>query len=133
LKPSNYFHSFCKADIPYLSGKTVLTMSWENQIKQFQYYLKIERSLSANSVVAYSQDLEKLSNYVKKEFPGVSPTELTLDQLRSFINDIASLEISEFSQARIISGIKAFFKFLIYEEKIAKDPSFLLQAPKLGR
>ncbi|HLU89647.1 MAG TPA: site-specific tyrosine recombinase XerD [Cyclobacteriaceae bacterium] len=108
-------------------------MSWESQIKQFQYYLKIERSLSANSIMAYTQDLEKLSRYMNSEFPGVSATEVTLDQLRCFVNDIASLEISEYTQARIISGIKAFFKFLMYEEKINKDPSFLLQAPKLGR
>lgn len=108
-------------------------MSWESQIKQFQYYLKIERSLSANSIMAYTQDLEKLSRYMNSEFPGASATEVTLDQLRCFVNDIASLEISEFTQARIISGIKAFFKFLMYEEKINKDPSFLLQAPKLGR
>lgn len=108
-------------------------MSWESQIKQFQYYLKIERSLSANSIMAYTQDLEKLSRYMNSEFPGVSAVDVTLDQLRCFVNDIASLEISEFTQARIISGIKAFFKFLMYEEKISQDPSFLLQAPKLGR
>jgi integrase/recombinase XerD len=108
-------------------------MSWENQIKQFQYYLKIERSLSPNSILAYCQDLEKLSNYLKKEYPEISPIEVTLDHLRSFLNGLASLEISEFTQARIISGIKAFFKYLMYEDKIKNDPSFLLKAPKLGR
>ncbi|MEX2594796.1 MAG: site-specific tyrosine recombinase XerD [Anditalea sp.] len=108
-------------------------MSWENQIKQFQYYLKIERSLSPNSIMAYCQDLEKLNNYLRKEYPEISPTEVTLDHLRDFINDLVGLEISEFTQARIISGIKAFFKYLMYEEKIKDDPAFLLKAPKLGR
>lgn len=108
-------------------------MSWENHIKQFQYYLKIERSLSPNSILAYCQDLEKLSNYCKKVFPGILPTQVTLDHLRSFVHDLASVEISEFSQARIISGLKAFFKYLMYEEHIQKDPSLLLKAPKLGR
>jgi integrase/recombinase XerD len=108
-------------------------MSWENSIKQFQYYLRIERSLSPNSVLAYSQDLEKLRNYLSGEFPGTPPTMVTLYHLRSFVAVLSSLEISEFTQARIISGIKAFFKFLMYEDKIQEDPALLLQAPKLGR
>lgn len=108
-------------------------MSWENQIKQFQYHLKIERSLSPNSILAYCQDLEKLHNYLSREYPELSPDGVTLEHLRLFVNDLASLEISEFTQARIISGIKAFFKYLMYEEKITEDPSILLQAPKLGR
>lgn len=110
-----------------------MDMSWKNQIKQFRYYLKIERSLSPNSILAYCQDLEKLSNYLNKIYPEISPTQVTLDHLRSFVNDLASLEISEFTQARIISGIKAFFKYLMYEEIITKDPASLLKAPKLGR
>jgi integrase/recombinase XerD len=83
--------------------------------------------------LAYSQDLEKLSNYCEKVFPGILPTQVSLEHLRSFIQDLASVEISEFSQSRIISGIKAFFKYLMYEEHIHKDPSLLLKAPKLGR
>jgi len=108
-------------------------MTWENSIKQFQYYLKIERSLSPNSILAYSQDLEKFRSYLNREFPEISPTSVRLDHLRSFVTVLSSLEISEFTQARIISGIKAFFKYLMYEDKIQEDPALLLQAPKLGR
>lgn len=108
-------------------------MHWENQIRQFQYHLKIERSLSQNSILAYTQDLEKLARYMNGRFPNLSPAEVTLDHLRGFVDDLANLQISEFTQARIISGIKAFYKYLQYEEKIEDNPSLLLQAPKLGR
>jgi integrase/recombinase XerD len=108
-------------------------MSWENQIKQFQYYLKIERSLSSNTQLAYVQDIEKLSRYLEQNFPDVGPSQVRLEHLRSFVNSLASLEISAFTQARIISGIKAFFKYLMYEDIIDEDPAMLLQAPKLGR
>lgn len=108
-------------------------MSWENQIKQFQYYLKIERSLSSNTQLAYVQDIEKLRRYLKQTFPDLDPSSVQLDHLRSFVESLAALEISAFTQARIISGIKAFFKYLMYEDIIDEDPAALLQAPKLGR
>jgi integrase/recombinase XerD len=108
-------------------------MSWENQIKQFQYYLKIERSLSSNTQLAYVQDIEKVSRYLEHGFPGVGPTAVRLEHLRSFVNSLGSLEISVYTQARIISGIKAFYKYLMYEDLIEEDPAALLQAPKLGR
>lgn len=108
-------------------------MRWENQIRQFQYHLKIERSFSQNSILAYTQDLEKLARYMNGQFPNISPTEVTLEHLRAFVDDLANLQISEFTQARIISGIKTFYKYLQYEEKIQDNPSLLLQAPKLGR
>jgi integrase/recombinase XerD len=107
--------------------------NWDTLIKQFQHYLKIERSLSKNSILAYLQDLEKLSKYMLSVYPNVSPLAIQLPHLRSFVNEIGALEISEYTQARIISGIKAFFKFLIYEDKIQVDPAVLLEAPKLGR
>lgn len=108
-------------------------MRWENQIRQFQYHLKIERSFSQNSILAYTQDLEKLARYMNGQFPNISPTEVTLEHLRAFVDDLANLQISEFTQARIISGIKTFYKYLQYEERIQDNPSLLLQAPKLGR
>lgn len=108
-------------------------MSWENQIKQFQYYLKIERSLSSNTQLAYVQDIEKLRRFLKQTFPDLDPSSVQLDHLRSFVESLAALEISAFTQARIISGIKAFFKYLMYEDIIDEDPAALLQAPKLGR
>ncbi|HLT07504.1 MAG TPA: site-specific tyrosine recombinase XerD [Cyclobacteriaceae bacterium] len=108
-------------------------MSWESRIKQFQYYLKIERALSDNTQLAYVLDIDKLRRYVEQNFPSLGPEAIQLEHLRSFVTGLASLEISEFTQARIISGIKAFYKYLVYEDIIEEDPAALLQAPKLGR
>lgn len=108
-------------------------MSWEKETKAFGYYLKIERSLSENSILAYGQDIHKLADFMEKNFPEISPKEVQLYHLRQFVKVLAELSISEFSQARIISGIKAFFKFMMYEDKISENPSLLLEAPKLTR
>ncbi|TVP49848.1 MAG: site-specific tyrosine recombinase XerD [Mongoliibacter sp.] len=110
-----------------------MAKSWEQLVRQFQHYLKIERSLSKNSITAYLQDMEKLSRYMGKNHPNTSPLEVKLDHLRYFINGLAELEISEYTQVRIISGIKAFFRFMMYEDLINEDPSQLLESPKLGR
>jgi integrase/recombinase XerD len=110
-----------------------MSKSWENYIKQFRHYLKLERSLSENSIKAYTQDVEKLYSYAKNSFPEESPLSLELEHLRRFINDLAKLEISDYTQARIISGIKAFYKYLMYEDLISEDPAQLLEAPKLGK
>ena len=106
---------------------------WPQLIRQFRHYLKLERSLSENSIEAYTRDVEKLAAFAEKEFVGKSPLEMELEHLRRFVNALAALEISAFSQARIISGIKAFYRFLMYEDKIKEDPAQLLEAPKLGR
>ena len=106
---------------------------WTSLLKQFQHHLKLERSLSENSILAYTQDIEKLSRYMESSFPDVHPTTAKLEHLRYFVNSLAELEISEYTQARIVSGIKAFYRFLMYEDKIREDPAQLLEAPKLGR
>ena len=102
-------------------------------IRQFRHYLTLERSLSANSIEAYTRDVQKLADYVSREFPSKNPLELELEHLRRFVTALAMLEISAYSQARIISGIKAFYRFLMYEDRITEDPAQLLEAPKLGR
>ena len=107
--------------------------TWENHIKQFRHYLKLERSLSENSIEAYTRDVEKLAGYAVKNFPEISPLAFELEHLRKFVTELAQLEISDYTQARIISGIKAFYRFLMYEDKISEDPAQLLEAPKLGR
>jgi integrase/recombinase XerD len=106
---------------------------WTPLIRQFRHYLTLERSLSANSIEAYTRDVQKLADYVTREFPSKSPLELELEHLRRFATALAMLEISAYSQARIISGIKAFYRFLMYEDRITEDPAQLLEAPKLGR
>ncbi|WP_425636284.1 site-specific tyrosine recombinase XerD [Algoriphagus yeomjeoni] len=106
---------------------------WKNHIKQFRHFLKLERSLSGNSIEAYTRDVEKLAAYSDANFPEKSPLNLELEHLRKFVNDLAKLEISDYTHARIISGIKAFYKYLMYEDRITEDPAQLLEAPKLGR
>jgi integrase/recombinase XerD len=106
---------------------------WSSLIRQFRHHLKLERSLSENSIEAYTRDVEKLADFTEREFPGSDPLTLKLEHLRQFVNALAKLEISPFTQARIISGIKAFYRYLMYEDRIQEDPSQLLEAPKLGR
>jgi integrase/recombinase XerD len=106
---------------------------WTPLIRQFRHYLTLERSLSANSIEAYTRDVQKLADYVGIDFPSKSPLDLDLENLRKFVTTLAKLEISPYSQARIISGIKAFYRFLMYEDRITEDPAQLLEAPKLGR
>jgi integrase/recombinase XerD len=108
-------------------------MDWEIHIKHFGHYLKIERSLSSNSIEAYLHDAELLRQFASISYPKVSPLKVTPDQLRSFLEYINTLGMSAHSQARILSGLKAFFKYLFFEELITTDPTVLIEGPKLGR
>jgi len=108
-------------------------MNWNSYIKQFSDYLKLERSLSANSIEAYTRDVEKLSQYLDMKKIPVSPAKVNAKQLQGFIEYINELGMSAYSQARILSGIKAFYKFLMVEELVENDPTSLIEGPKLGR
>ena len=108
-------------------------MNWETSIIQFRNYLKLERSLSDNSVQAYETDIRKLVTYLKMYELHTSPLNIKLQHLKNFIEWINELGLSATSQARIISGLKAFFKYLILDDIIESDPSTLLEAPRLGR
>lgn len=101
--------------------------------KGFKTFLKLEKSLSNNSVDAYLGDLDKLYQYIEITCLNKSPVQLSYNELRSFIHWIADLGMSPVSQARIISGIKSFYKYLLLEEEIKVDPSILLESPKTGR
>jgi integrase/recombinase XerD len=105
-------------------------MSWENSIKEFKYYLKVERSLADNSVNAYIRDIRKLADFSSKL--KVNELNISVNEIREFIADLNSKNISARSQARIISGVKAFFKYLIIEDYITNDPTMLIENPKIG-
>jgi integrase/recombinase XerD len=108
-------------------------MNWTDYIKDFQYFLKLEKSLSGNSVDAYTADIKKLVQYLEyKNYP-LEPNSLTLEILREFIEWINDLGMSARTQARVISGIKAFYRFLLLDERISDDPTLLLESPKTGR
>ena len=108
-------------------------MSWEEALKNFEAFLKLEKSLSKNSITAYVRDVNQLKNFAKIKNEEINPTDITFEFLQNFIQWIHEMEMSARSQARIISGIKAFFKFLLLEELIESDPSAMLEAPKIGR
>ncbi len=106
---------------------------WNLYIKNFEGYLKIEKSLSPNSIDAYLHDVELLMNYLKIENKTNDPNEIKLNDLENFIAYLHDLDLSDRSQARIISGLKAFYKFLILEAFIKEDPTVLLEGPKLSK
>ncbi|MBU2914429.1 site-specific tyrosine recombinase XerD [Reichenbachiella agariperforans] len=108
-------------------------MSWTSHIKQFKAYLQLERSLSPNSIEAYIQDVKKLEQFLSLRDPDKDPLSVTDTDIRDLLEYIMELEMSAYSQARIVSGIKAFFKYLLYEGDVDHDPSELIEAPKLGR
>lgn len=107
--------------------------NWESHIKHFGTYLKLERSLSTNSIDAYIRDVEKLAQFTSLKYADLSPLAITGKHLQAFLEYINELGMSAFSQARILSGIKAFYKYLVFEELMDKDPTALIEGPKLGR
>lgn len=108
-------------------------MDWRSAIKGFQAYLKLERSLSENSIEAYSRDIEKLYQYTDIQQNKLNPENITLSDLRRFIVWASELGMIPSSQARILSGIKSFYKYLLMEDLIKSDPSELLESPKIQR
>ena len=107
--------------------------NWDFHVKQFENYLKLERSLANNSIQAYVHDIQKLRQFINIRGLHVSPLEINAVLLQDFLEYINELGMTPHSQARIISGIKSFYKFFMFEELIDKDPSVLLEGPKLGR
>ena len=105
-------------------------MNWDPLIKSFSTYLRIERSLSTNTIESYSNDLNKLSDFLTPK--SISATKVRLNDLKDFISSVSEI-LSETSQSRIISAIKSFYKFLLIENLIQLDPSENLVSPKIGR
>ncbi|MEY4050974.1 MAG: site-specific tyrosine recombinase XerD, partial [Bacteroidota bacterium] len=101
--------------------------------KGFKAFLQLEKSLSAHSVEAYLRDIDKLTNYLESNEEPLSPAEVTLQHLQSFIQCIGEMEMAPTSQARIISGIKSFFKYCLLEQICTVNPTTLLPSPKTRR
>jgi len=108
-------------------------MIWQNYINGFKGYLKLEKSLANNSIEAYCRDIDKFSQYLELSQKNISPEQVTLSDLKEFIHWINVIGLSAKSQARLISGIKAFFKYLVLEDIIRQNPAELLESPKVGR
>jgi len=107
-------------------------MSWKNNINGFRSYLMLERNLSENSIESYIRDVNKLVEYLDMNDNKVSVKKINTSDLTAFIRWVAEIGMSASTQARIISGIKAFFKYLILEDVINNDPSNLIEGPKKG-
>lgn len=107
-------------------------MSWSNYIKSYQSYQKIERGLSKNTIDNYTFDLERLCLFLTENEIVVSPIKITEETIQQFIYHV-SKELNPRSQARIISGLKSFFNYLIFEDYRSDNPLELIEAPKIGR
>ena len=105
-------------------------MSWEKSILEFKSYLKIERSLSDNTIDSYLRDVRKLSDFSQEK--NLNELQITRTEVKEFIADINKEGISARSQSRIISGIKAFYKYLILEDYLKVNPTELIESPKIG-
>ncbi len=107
--------------------------TWESYIRGYKAYLQLEKSLSANSVEAYLNDVAKLQQYVEYLHADALPTGITPDHVKGFLGWIHEIGLEARSQARILSGIKGFYKYLLLENEITQDPTELIESPKIGR
>ena len=106
---------------------------WEQHIRNFGHYMKLERSLSDNSLEAYLGDVQKLRQFMALKHGDTGVSEVTPRIIRDFLEYVTELGMSAHSQARILSGLKGFFKYLMFESVIEKDPTALIEGPRLGR
>jgi integrase/recombinase XerD len=106
---------------------------WEPYKKGFKAWLQLEKSLAGNSIEAYLRDIDKLTQYLQATSNGKTPETLELKDLQQFLQWIASLGLNAASQARILSGIRSFYKYCLIEQIVKVDPTTLLESPKLKR
>ena len=107
-------------------------MNWKVALKDYKDYLKIERGLSSNTIANYGLDIEKLIGYLEQHDAKESPLEVSRETVQNFVHDVAK-QMNPRSQARIISGLKGFFNFLIFEGYRSDNPVDLIETPKIGR
>ncbi|WP_118196027.1 site-specific tyrosine recombinase XerD [Albibacterium indicum] len=107
-------------------------MDWQTAINNFKLYLQLERSLAKNSVEAYIRDIQKLQSYCLTQ-DQLNPLKVSTSDIQLFLKWLSELNVQERSQARILSGIKAFYTFLMLEDEINQNPAELIEAPRLSR
>jgi len=107
-------------------------MKWLNALQDYKYYLKIERGLSANSIANYELDVEKLINYLETNKISVSPIQIDYETIQSFIYN-SSKQLNSRSQSRLISGLRSFFSYLVFEDYRTTNPLDHIESPKIGR
>ncbi len=107
-------------------------MKWEHAIKDYIHYLRIERGLSENSIINYHLDLKRLLGFLEAGEIDTSPLQIEKEILQQFIFETAKL-VNARSQSRIISGLKSFFNYLVFEDYRETNPMELIESPKIGR
>ncbi len=107
-------------------------MTWQNALHDYQLYLKIERGLSTNSVENYNRDVEKLIRFLEENEIKTSPKIITDETIQQFVYHISKV-VNARSQSRIISGLRSFFDYLIFENYRKDNPTQILETPKIGR
>src|SRR5690606_449785 len=107
-------------------------MKWQNAVKDYKHYLKIERGLSDNSIINYTYDIQKLVRYLEAHDITVSPLEIAYDTLQTFLYEVSKSQ-NERSQSRLISGLRSFFGYLVFEDYRTTNPLELIESPKIGR
>ena len=110
-----------------------LIMNWDSSVKGFKAFLQLEKALSVNSIEAYMRDVSKLEQFVLHREYKINPTQIELAHLQEFLAWANELGMNERTQARVLSGIKSFFKYLLLEDLISDDPTELIEGPKIGR
>jgi integrase/recombinase XerD len=109
-----------------------MSLSWKQAISDFEIFLRLEKSLSINSIEAYRDDVSKLERYFSEIRQETSPAMVTYNDLKDFVIWYGTANNNSRTQARVLSGIRAFFKFLLLEGEIGDNPSTLIELPKLG-
>jgi integrase/recombinase XerD len=110
----------------------IMSLSWNASFKNFENYLRLEKSLSENSIEAYLNDIKKLEEFITETGKDLSPVSLTYTDLKEFISWYGSNNQNARTQSRVLSGIRAFFKFLLVDGEIEENPSSLIESPKIG-
>ena len=108
-------------------------MQWKINIKGFQSYLKLEKSLAKNSIVAYTEDMERFVKFLEEKKYDLAPDKIEHAHMTEFVQWLNELDRSATTQSRVISGIRSFYKYLLLENLVSKDPTELLETPKMGR
>lgn len=107
-------------------------MKWEHALKDYEHYLKLERGLASNSIKNYKWDVEKLITYLSENQLNETPEKISKEIVQQFVYEVAKV-VNHRSQARIISGLKSFFNYLMFEDYREDNPLDLIESPKIGR
>lgn len=107
-------------------------MKWTEALQDYRHYLRLERGLSANSISSYSYDVEKLIDYLERHEINISPVKISEEEIQQFVYEV-SKGMNARSQSRIISGLRSFFDFLVFEDYREQNPLDLIESPKIGR